>query len=122
MRLAKFRNVQRWRRKNRVRKKLRGTADQPRLSVQRSNKHLYCQVIDDQSGRTIASASTRDKSLRDDINNGGNCDAAKIIGQTIAQRARDAGVTRVTFDRGRFKYHGRVAELANAAREGGLEF
>ncbi len=80
MRLAKFRNVQRWRRKNRVRKKLRGTPDQPRLSVHRSNKHLYCQIIDDESGRTLASASTRDSSLRDNIKNGGNCDAAKLVG------------------------------------------
>ena len=122
MKLAKFRNVQRWRRKNRVRKKLRGSAEQPRLSIHRSNKHMYCQIVDDMSGRTLASASTRDKSVREAIQNGGNCDAAKIIGQTIADRAREAGVTRVTFDRGRFKYHGRVAELANAAREGGLTF
>ena len=122
MGLAKIRNAQRWRRKNRVRKKLRGTAGRPRLSVQRSNKHLYCQIIDDEAGRTLASASTRDKALRDQIGNGGNCDAAKVIGQSIAERAKAAGVSQVTFDRGRFRYHGRVAELASAAREGGLEF
>ena len=122
MKLAKLRNIQRWRRKNRVRRKLRGSADQPRLSVHRSNKHLYCQIVDDESGRTLASASTRDKSLRDAINNGGNCEAAKLVGQAIAERAQDAGISAVTFDRGRFKYHGRVAELANAAREGGLKF
>jgi len=121
MKHAKLKNVQRWRRKNRVRKKLRGTAERPRLSVNRSNKHLYCQVIDDESGKTLASASTRDKDLRDQIGNGGNCDAAKLIGSTIAERAKAAGVTTVKLDRGRFKYHGRVAELANAAREGGLE-
>lgn len=121
MKYTKLRNVQRWRRKNRVRKKLRGTAERPRLCVHRSNKHLYCQVINDEAGKTLASASTRDKDLRDQINNGGNCDAAKVIGTAIAERARAAGVNTVKLDRGRFKYHGRVAELADAAREGGLE-
>jgi len=117
----KLKNVQRWRRTNRVRKKLRGTTERPRLSVHRSNKHLYCQVIDDVTGKTLASASTRDKELRDQLTHGGNCDAAKLIGQAIAERAKAAGVTTVKLDRGRFKYHGRVAELANAAREGGLQ-
>lgn len=122
MRQSKLRNLQRWRRKNRVRRNLRGTAARPRLSVQRSNKHLYCQVIDDEAGKTLAAASTRDKDLRDQIGNGGNCGAAKQVGQAIAERAGAAGVTQVTFDRGRYRYHGRVAELANAAREGGLQF
>ena len=121
MKYSKVKNVQRWRRKNRVRKKLRGTAERPRLSVNRSNKHLYCQVIDDESGKTLASASTRDKDLRDQITNCGNCDAAKVIGSAIADRAKAAGVTSVKLDRGRFRYQGRVAELADAAREGGLE-
>ena len=122
MKADKLKNVQRWRRRNRVRKKLRGTADQPRLSVHRSNKHVYCQIIDDENGLTLASASTRDKDLRDKVKSGGNCEAAKVVGEAIAQRAQAAGVSVVTFDRGRFKYHGRVAELANAAREGGLKF
>ncbi len=122
MKLAKLKNVQRFRRKNRVRKKLRGSAEQPRLSVHRSNKHLYCQLIDDESGKTLASASTRDKSIRDNVGASGNCEAAKHIGTAIAERGKAAGVTRIVFDRGRFKYHGRVAELANAARAGGLEF
>ena len=122
MKQQKTVNKQRWRRTNRVRKKLRGDADRPRLSVRRSNKHLYCQLIDDEAGKTIASASTRDKSLADQIGYGGNCDAAKIIGQAIAERAKAAGVTQARFDRGSYKFHGRVAELANAAREGGLEF
>ena len=122
MKHQKSLNVQRWRRKNRVRKKLKGNADQPRLSVHRTKKHLYCQVIDDDLGKTIASANTRDKSLAEQIKNGGNCEAAKIIGQAIAERAKAAGVSRIKFDRGTFKYHGRVAELANAAREAGLEF
>jgi large subunit ribosomal protein L18 len=122
MRHQKINNARRLRRQNRVRNVLRGSAERPRLSVCRSNKHVYCQVIDDESGKTLASASTRDKSLREQIKFGGNCDAAKLIGAAIAQRALAAGVKRVKFDRGRYKYHGRVAMLANAAREGGLEF
>ena len=122
MRQQKLNNVRRWRRQNRVRNMVRGSADQPRLSVCRSNKHVYCQVIDDESGKTLAAASTRDQSLREKIKNGGNCAAAKIIGAAIAERALAAGVQRVKFDRGRYKFHGRVAMLANAAREGGLKF
>ena len=115
-------NKRRWRRKNRVRKKLRGNAEQPRLSVRRSNQNIYCQLIDDENGVTLASASTRDKDLRGEIKYGGNCEAAKIVGAAIAERGKAAGVTKVTFDRGPYKYHGRVATLAEAAREGGLEF
>ena len=122
MRKQKIVNKQRWRRANRVRKKIRGTASIPRLSIRRSNKHLYCQLIDDDAGRTIASASTRDKTLASQVGYGGNCDAAKIIGAAIAERAKEAGVTEVKFDRGPYKFHGRVAELANAAREAGLSF
>lgn len=122
MSLVKLRNVRRWRRKNRVRKNLRGTADKPRLTVHRSNKHMYCQLINDETGITLASASTRDKSLRDSLKQPGNRDAARAIGEAIAERGKAAGVTRIVFDRGQFKYHGRVAELADAARKGGLEF
>lgn len=122
VRKQKIVNKQRWRRKNRVRKKLRGDAECPRLSVNRSNKHLYCQLIDDEAGKTLASASTRDKTLADKITYGGNCEAAKIIGAAIAERAKAAGITQAIFDRGAYKFHGRVAELANAAREGGLQF
>ncbi|MDG1874752.1 MAG: 50S ribosomal protein L18 [Mariniblastus sp.] len=122
MRKQKIVNKQRWRRTNRVRKKLRGDADCPRLSVRRSNKHLYCQLIDDDAGKTLASASTRDKTISGQIGYGGNCDAAKIIGSAIAERAKELGVTQARFDRGPYKFHGRVAELANAAREGGLNF
>ncbi len=122
VRKQKIVNKQRWRRKNHVRKKVRGTAECPRLSVRRSNKHLYCQLIDDDAGRTIASASTRDKTLAGDVSNGGNCEAAKVIGTAIAERAKEIGVTEVRFDRGAYKFHGRVAELANAAREAGLSF
>lgn len=122
MKAPKLRNIQRQRRQFRVRRHLRGTVERPRLSVHRSNKHLYCQIVDDASGRTLASASTRDRNLRDNIANGGNCDAARRIGQVIAERAVAAGIRQVKFDRGRFRYHGRVAQLAEGAREGGLQF
>jgi large subunit ribosomal protein L18 len=122
MKFHKALNIQRWRRKNRVRKRVRGTGEQPRLTVFRSNKHLYCQLVNDESGKTIASASTRDKNLSGQIKNAGNCEAAKVVGQAIAEKAKSAGVTRVKFDRGFYKFHGRVAQLASAAREGGLQF
>ena len=122
MRHQKTKNKQRWRRKNHVRSKVRGSAEQPRLSVFRSNKHVYCQLIDDQTGVTIASASTRDTTLRDQLKQGGNCEAAKVVGAALAEKATAAGVKRIKFDRGCYKYHGRIAELASAAREGGLEF
>ena len=122
MKYTKALNLQRWRRKNRIRKRVRGDAATPRLSVFRSNKHLYCQLIDDEAGQTIASASTRDKDLASKIKYGGNCEAAKIVGSAIAERAKSAGISAVRFDRGTYKFHGRVAELANAAREGGLQF
>ena len=113
---------QRQRRAYRVRKRVRGTAERPRLSVHRSHKHVYAQVIDDASGRTLASASTVDKDLRSDLAYGGNVAAATVIGKAIAERAAKAGVTKVRFDRGSCKFHGRVAALAEAARAGGLEF
>ena len=113
---------QQQRRRWRVRKKLKGTAEQPRLSVHRSNAHIYCQLIDDTGNKTIASASTRDKAVRDSVQYGGNCDAAAAVGKAIAERGQQAGVKAVTFDRGSYKFHGRVAALAEAAREGGLQF
>ena len=113
---------QRIRRRHRVRRFIRGTAERPRLSVFRAHKHIYAQVIDDASGRTLASASTMDKQLRDTLGFGGNTDTAATIGRTIAERAQAAGVKKVCFDRGEFRYHGRLAALANAAREAGLEF
>jgi large subunit ribosomal protein L18 len=116
----KFINGRRRRRRFRVRKRLRGDAERPRLSVFRSHKHVYCQVIDDESGKTLVSASTRDKSLRDGLHGGGNKEAAQVIGKTIAERALSAGIKEVRFDRGHYKYHGRVAALADAAREAGL--
>ena len=110
----------RQRRKYSVRNRLRGSAERPRLCVFRSHRNLGCQLIDDTAGRTLVAVSTRDKEVRDNVKFGGNCDAAKVIGQLIAQRALDAGIQMVRFDRGCYKYHGRVAAVADAAREAGL--
>ncbi|WP_419842646.1 50S ribosomal protein L18 [Candidatus Poriferisodalis sp.] len=106
------------RRHRRVRKKVTGTAERPRLAVFRSNRHISAQLIDDQAGRTLAAASSHEAG----VNGGGNIAAAAEIGRLIAERARAAGTTTVTFDRGGNRYHGRVAALADAARAGGLEF
>ena len=113
---------QRERRRWRVRKRLRGTADQPRLSVARSHQHISAQIIDDEQGKTIVAASSQDKTLAKKIKYGGNKEAAAVIGEAIAQRAVGAGITKVCFDRGPFRYHGRVAALADAARGAGLSF
>lgn len=113
-------NKQRRNRRFRVRNKLRGTSDRPRLSVFRSHKHIACQIIDDSTGKTLASASTNDQDLRGEFKYGGNAEAAASIGKTIAERAIAAGIKQVRFDRGHNKYHGRVAALADAAREAGL--
>lgn len=110
------------RRRNHVRNTLRGSADRPRLCIQRSLKHFACQLIDDSAGKTVASASTRDKSVRDEVNYGGNCDAASRIGKLIAEKASAAGIKDVKLDRGHARYHGRVKAFADAAREGGLQF
>jgi len=112
----------RQRRRWRVRKRLKGSAEQPRLSVFRSIKHIYAQVIDDDTGRTLASASTCDAGLASQVKYGGNKDSATVVGKAVAERAIAAGVKRIKFDRGPYKYHGRVAALADAAREAGLEF
>jgi large subunit ribosomal protein L18 len=113
---------QRQRRRFRVRKNIRGTSDRPRLSVFRSHKHIYAQLIDDLAGRTLASASTHDKSVAGQAPRGGNKSAAEAVGKAIAERGLAAGVTTVAFDRGDYQYHGRVAALADAARKGGLKF
>mgnify|MGYP000615440869 CR=1 FL=1 len=105
---------QRTRRRFRVRKRLSGTAERPRLTVFRSHKHIYAQVVDDVTGRTLASASTADKALREQVEFGGNRTAAEAIGKAVAERAQAAGVKKVCFDRGNFRYHGRVAALAEA--------
>jgi large subunit ribosomal protein L18 len=115
-------NRQRVRRRFHVRNKLRTSLERPRLSVFRSHKHIYCQVVDDASGKTLVSASTRDKSLRGEIKYGGNKTAAELVGKVIAERALAAGVPAVRFDRGHYQYHGRIAALADAARAAGLRF
>ena len=104
----------------RIRKRLRGAPERPRLSVFRSLNHIYAQVIDDRSGKTLASASSTEKGAS--LKSGGNLAGAKEVGKLIARRAKEAGVTKVVFDRGGYLYHGRVKALAEAAREGGLEF
>ena len=110
---------QRIKRHNRVRGKISGTAERPRLSVFRSENNIYAQIIDDVAGNTLVSASTVEKSFE---GNGGNCDAAKKIGAAIAERALQKGIEEVVFDRGGYIYHGRVKALAEGAREGGLKF
>jgi large subunit ribosomal protein L18 len=111
------------RRRSRLRFQLKlKSGGRPRLSVFRSGKHIYAQVIDDKAGRTVASASTIEKELRDGLKTGADKDAATAVGKRVAERALAAGVTAVVFDRGPYLYHGRVKALAEAAREGGLSF
>ncbi|MFO0791515.1 MAG: 50S ribosomal protein L18 [Pirellulales bacterium] len=112
----------RQRRSFRVRKRTRGTTERPRLSVMRSHKHIAVQLIDDETGKTLAAASSLDKELSGQLKTGANKTAAQAVGKAIAERAIAAGYKAVCFDRGPYRYHGRVAELANAAREGGLSF
>lgn len=104
----------------RLRRRLAGTTERPRLAVHRSGKHIYAQIIDDVRAVTVASASTLDKDLRGE--SGANLDAARKVGELVAKRAQEAGIKSVVFDRGGFLYHGRIAALAEAAREAGLEF
>lgn len=114
------RNELRLRIHRRIRRKVRGTAERPRLAVFRSLKHIYAQVIDDVSGRTLAAASSLDKGQR--VAGGGNLSGAREVGRRIAERALEKGIRRVVFDRGGYLYHGRVKALAEAARQAGLEF
>ncbi|MBN3523731.1 50S ribosomal protein L18 [Paenibacillus apiarius] len=115
-------NKARLKRHLRVRKKIEGTTERPRLNVFRSSKHIYAQLIDDVKGVTIVSASTMDKELSADIKNGGNVESARKVGELIAKRAKAQGYDTVVFDRGGYLYHGRIHALADAAREAGLEF
>ena len=109
-------------RHRRLRAKLYGTSSAPRLAVYRSNKHIYAQIIDDEKGVTIVSASSIDKDARTDLKHGGNIDSAKYVGEAVAKKALKAGIKDVVFDRGGFLYHGRIAALADSARENGLNF
>ena len=122
MNTAKVKRDARLRRHHRVRRRVVGTAERPRLAVFRSQGHIYAQVIDDDQGRTLCFASSLDKDLKSKLKRGGNVAAAKEVGQLIASRAKDKGVGAVVFDRGGFQYHGRIKALADAARESGLKF
>jgi large subunit ribosomal protein L18 len=113
------RNEIRQRIHKRIRARVAGTQERPRLAVFRSINHIYAQVIDDQQGHTLVAAASTEKDLK---GKGGNLDGAKLIGKTVAQRAKEKGITKVVFDRGGYLYHGRVKALADAAREAGLEF
>ncbi|BCB95533.1 50S ribosomal protein L18 [Dissulfurispira thermophila] len=117
-----IKELARERRHARIRKRVFGTSERPRLSVFRSLNHVYAQIIDDTKGHTIVSASTIDKELKDEKGHKGNAAMAKKVGQLIASRAMGVGIKRVVFDRGGYKYHGCIKALADAAREGGLEF
>ena len=110
------------RRHRRIRKKVNGSPERPRLAVFRSNKHIYAQVIDDTNHHTLAAASTLDGNLKQELESSSTCDASSAVGKLVAQRALDKGITKVVFDRGGNIYHGRVKALADAAREAGLEF
>ena len=114
-------NKVRMRKHERVRKKISGTPERPRLNVFRSLNHIYAQIIDDIAGSTLVAASTLDEALKGTLAGSGNKDAAKAVGLLIARKAQDKGIKSVVFDRGGYLYHGRVKELAEAAREGGLE-
>lgn len=116
--IQKQRQVRAWR----VRKRVRGTEVRPRLTVFRSNKHIYAQIVDDLRGHSLVAASTAEVDICPKGQNGGNKQAATKVGQTLAARALERGIKQVAFDRGRYRYHGRIAALAEAARQGGLDF
>ena len=112
--------IRRWHR--RIRTKVEGCAERPRLAVYKSGKHIYAQLIDDVNHVTLVSASSLDKDLKDQVKNGANVEAAKLVGSAVAKKAKEKGIECVVFDRGGFLYHGRIAALADAAREAGLFF
>lgn len=120
--LKEDRNKARKKRHLRVRKKVHGTSERPRLNVFRSNKHIYAQIIDDDRGHTLCAASTLDPEVRQRIDKGSTVEAARVVGEVLAKRALAKGITKVVFDRGGYLYHGRVAALADGARAGGLQF
>ena len=119
---AKAKRLARQRRHARVRRRVSGTPDRPRLCVFRSLKHIQAQVIDDRSGHTLAAASTLDSAVRSQVNGTDKSAQAAVVGEEIAKRALEAGITQIVFDRGGYKYHGRVKSLADAARKAGLKF
>lgn len=130
MKAIQKKHQRRLRRQRHLRRKLIGTPDRPRLNIYRSLKHISCQIIDDTAidknknrcGKTLVACSTLSKSIRDKIKYGGNIEGARMVGEEIAKLAKEKSISKVAFDRGGFKYHGRVKALAEAARKGGLEF
>jgi large subunit ribosomal protein L18 len=122
MKIRKLKNVRHLRRKKRIRSSIFGTPEKPRLTVSRSLNNISVQLIDDINGRTLCSASSNAKDLREQVKNGGNCTAATVIGQKIAERARMQGIKQVAFDRNGRRYHGRIKALAESARKTGLVF
>ena len=122
MNQRKIVEVRRLRRQRHVRKRLHGTVERPRLAIFRSSKHIYAQVVNDDNGTTLASASTLDPEIKRDLAYGGNKAAASVVGKLVAERAKQAGIDKICFDRRSYKYHGRVQALADAAREAGLQF
>nr|WP_281289772.1 50S ribosomal protein L18 [Geothermobacter ehrlichii] len=120
--MAEKRRQSRIKRQTRVRKKVRGTAERPRLSVFRSSRHIYVQLIDDVARKTLVSASTMSKEIAGELNSTGNVEAARAVGKAIAEKAIAQNINKVVFDRNGFLYHGRVKALADAAREAGLSF
>ena len=122
MSILKEKNRRRFKRHKGIRKKVFGDKEKPRLSVYRSSKNIYCQLIDDATGKTLASASTLIKDIKDKLPYNGNVEAAKLVGQKIAEEAAKIGITKVVFDRSGYKYHGRVKALADSARENNLVF
>ena len=118
----KLKHRRQLRRRRHVRSKIVGTAERPRLTVFRSSKHIYAQLIDDHQGVTLAAASSRAKDTKTTMPYGGNVKAAQVVGQKIADAAKAKGIAKVAFDRGHYRYHGRIKALADAARKGGLQF
>jgi len=121
MNIYKEKYRKRLKRRKGIRKKISGSKERPRLSVFRSSKNIYCQLIDDTTGRTLASASTLTKDIKDKLPYGGNVKGAELVGQKIAEEASKLGITKIVFDRGGYKYHGRVKALADSARKNNLD-
>jgi large subunit ribosomal protein L18 len=122
MNSQKLKQVRRLRRRRHVRRKIVGTVERPRLTVFRSSKHIYAQLIDDLNGRTLAATNSNAPDLRKSVPYGGNVKAAQVVGKRLAELAKERGITKAAFDRGHYRYHGRIKALADAAREGGLQF
>ena len=122
MNSQKLKQVRRLRRRRHVRRKIVGTVERPRLTVFRSSKHIYAQLIDDLNGVTLAAAASNAPDLKKNVAYGGNVKAAQAVGKRLAEVAKERGITKAAFDRGHYRYHGRIKALADAAREGGLQF